>query len=98
MILTNSTIVVAPSPRIDRHRLAGSVTVDGSPTQKQIAVFDRVSFELLATCYSDPTTGDWELFGMYEYPEKSLLVVALDNSETYNAEVADYVSQGQDIF
>ncbi len=30
---------------------------------------------------------------MVEYDEGSLIVLAFDNSGTYNAEVADYVSQ-----
>lgn len=83
---------VAPA-RTDRHRLAGVVTIDGVPSRRVVGVFDRRSLSLIAAAISEATTGEWELAGLPEYPEAALLVVALDNTGTYNAEVADYVSQ-----
>ena len=98
-MLDITPVVLVPGvPRTDRHRLAGAVTVDGNPAQKRVLVFDRISLELLAATYSAPATGAWELYGLPEYAEGSLLVVAFDDSGQYNAEVADYVSQGQGIF
>ena len=83
----------APPPRTDRNRLAGTVSVDGVPAQRLVVVFNRATCTVVASVVPDPVSGKWEIKGLPEYPEKSLLVVALDNSETYNAEVADYVSQ-----
>jgi len=79
--------------RADRHRLAGTVTVDGSPARRNIFVCDRRTLAYVAATTSDPVTGAWEISGLPEYPEGSLIVLALDNTATYNAEVADYVSQ-----
>ena len=91
-------VIDQPVHRADRHRLAGIVTVDGVPASKLVAVILRASYVLLALRWSDPFTGAWEVAGLPEYPEGSLLVLAMDNSGTYNAEAADYVSQGQGIF
>lgn len=81
------------SERTDRHRLAGTVTVDGSPARRTIFVCDRRTLAYVAATTSDPITGAWEISGLPEYPEGSLIVLALDNTATCNAEVADYVSQ-----
>ena len=93
MINTGAFVLVQGLPRTDRHRLAGTVTVDGNPAQTRVRVFNRISLKLLAAAYSAPATGAWELYGLPEYSEGSLLVVAFDDTGTYNAEVADYVSQ-----
>ena len=82
-----------PIQRTDRHRLAGVVTVDGTPAVRLVAVFDRRDMSLVAATLSAHGTGAWEIAGLPEYAEGSLLVVALDDSGQYNAEVADYVSQ-----
>lgn len=86
-------VLVPPTPRTDRHRLAGIVTVDGVPAQKLVVVVDRSNFALYAMTYSDPITGAWEIKGLPEYAERSLLVLAMDSTGNYNAEVADYISQ-----
>lgn len=93
MIETGAEILIQPQARTDRHRLAGVVTVDGSPAQRRVTVCKRVSLEIVAQTLSDSVTGAWEIYGMAEYDEGSLIVLAFDNSGTYNAEVADYVSQ-----
>lgn len=92
-MLFELTILGQYTPRADRHRLAGTVTVDGSLAKRLVVVLKRDGLSYVAAKFSDQTTGAWEINGLLEYPEKSLLVVAMDNSETYNAEVADYVSQ-----
>ncbi len=79
--------------RADRHRLAGSVFVDAAPAKRLVVVIDRVTLGLLAATISDQITGAWELAGLPEYAERSLLVMALDSTGNYNAEVADYASQ-----
>jgi len=81
-------------PRTDRHRLAGVVTVNGLPAKRLITVVDRLTMTLLAAKHSDSTTGIWEITGLSEYPERRLLVLALDDVPgTYNAEVLDFISQ-----
>lgn len=79
--------------RTDRHRLAGTVTIDGVLGKRVVAVIDRRTLTPLAATISDPITGAWTLSSMPEYPERQLLVAALDNTGNYNAEVADYISQ-----
>jgi hypothetical protein len=80
-------------PRTDRHRLAGTITVDGVPAKRLVVVFDRIAMVLLAAIWSDITTGAWEIHGLPEYPERQLLVMSVDHTGNYNAEVADYISQ-----
>lgn len=82
-----------PQPRTDRHRLAGTVTVDGLPAKRLVVVFNRTTFVMLAAKWSDPSTGKWEIKGIQEYPAQQLLVIAVDNTVSYNAEGADYISQ-----
>lgn len=84
-----------PAARTDRHRLAGTVTVDGQPGKKLVAVFIRSTMVLLAAKYSHPTTGAFEFAGLPEYPMQSLLVVGLDElgGQDYNAAPADFISQ-----
>ena len=90
----NCLISGTPAPlHPGRHRLAGTVTVDGIPSKRDIFVIDRMSLSYVAGTKSDTVTGEWEITGLPEYPEGSLIVLALDNTATYNAEVADYVSQ-----
>jgi hypothetical protein len=93
MITVFGVISIGTGQRTDRHRLAGSVTVDGQPARRFIAVFDRRNCAWVAGTVSDPATGAWEITGVAEYPERVLIVVALDTTGAYNAEVADYVSQ-----
>ena len=90
--------LIAPTPRTDRHMLGGTVTVDGSPAEKRIYVYSRSSMSLVAATWSSRTNGAWKVFGLPEYAEGALLVLSVDDTGTYNAEVADYVSQGQGIF
>ena len=93
MLFDNFISVGSNAPRATRHKLAGTVTVDGLAAKRFVTVFDRRNFTWIASTISDPTTGAWEITGLLEYPERSLLVVALDTTGAYNAEVADYVSQ-----
>jgi hypothetical protein len=79
--------------RIDRHRLAGIVTVDGQPARRLVVVFDRLTMVMVAVTWSFPTTGAWQISGIPEYPLRQLLVMSVDHTGNYNAEVADYISQ-----
>ena len=75
-----------------RHLLAGTVSVDGKPGKRLISVFDRRNMTWLASTYS-LADGTWRISGLPEYPERSLLVIAFDNTGAYNAEAADYITQ-----
>lgn len=81
-----------PPARTDRHRLAGTITVDGQPASRLVVVLDRKTFTLIAAKWSLPD-GSWEIKGLPEYPLRSLLVMSLDHTGNYNAVPADYVSQ-----
>jgi hypothetical protein len=81
-----------------RHRLAGVVKVNGTPAQKRIAVTDRYTHFVYAQVLSQPNDGSWEVYGLPELPERSLLIVAFDDTGEFNAEVADFVSQVESEF
>ena len=85
---------LAPLPT--RNRMAGMVSVDGQPAKRFVAIFNRMDFTWIATVISDPYTGKWEISGLPEYPERTLIAVAFDTIGNYNAEVADYLSQMAD--
>lgn len=93
MLVDFSTVVLGPLVRTGRHRIAGTVKVDGLPAKRYVVVIDRRSLSYLAATISDPVSGEWELSGLPEYPERALLVMALDTTGNYNAEVADYITQ-----
>ena len=69
------------------------MTVDGVPAQRTVVIVNRISFVVYAMTMSDPITGEWEVKGLPEFAERSLLVLAMDNTGNYNAEVVDYISQ-----
>ena len=83
----------SPVARTDRHRIAGTVTVDGLPARRIVSMFDRRSMTWIASTISNPATGAWVLSGLPEYPERVLAVIAWDHTGNYNAEIADFISQ-----
>lgn len=80
-------------PRSDRHRLAGTVSVDGLPAKKLVTVFHKSTETLVAAQWSDAATGTWAFHGLPQYPERSLRVEAQDETGAYNAAVADFITQ-----
>ena len=52
MIVPRMEILIQPLPRTDRHRLAGTVTVDGVPASRLVVVQDRTTFNLVAASLS----------------------------------------------
>lgn len=82
------------SLRQDRHILSGVVEVNEVPTKRLIIVFDRLTKTFIASTLSDPTTGFWEIKNIPEYPERSLFVVAFDDTGEFNSIMYDYISQG----
>ncbi|SHH33180.1 hypothetical protein [Desulfofustis glycolicus] len=81
------------SPIAHRHKLAGTVTVDGLPARRTIVAFDRRNLDYAGSTISDAETGKWDITNLNEFPERTLLVVAFDTTGYYNAEVADYITQ-----
>ena len=82
------------NPKTTRHKLGGTVSVDGEPVERMVVVVDRRTFTFVAATTSNPDTGEWVIQGIETYPKKSLIVFAVDNSTgEYNAEVADFISQ-----
>lgn len=79
-----------------RNRLAGITKVNGTPAKAMISIFNRYTNEIIASKWSDATTGEWEVRYLPEYPLKSLLVVSKSFSQDYNAEVADFITQTYD--
>jgi len=86
-------VLVGNSLLTRRHKLGGQVFVDGSPAKRLVLVMDRYNHARVASTWSDQVTGQWSITNLPEFPERGLLVVALDTTGMYNAEVADYVSQ-----
>lgn len=93
VVLMELITLVPPLPRTDRHRLAGVVTVNGVPSQRRVAVMNRTTLAVYAFTLSHPTTGAWEVKGLPEYQERSLIVLAQDDNGSFNAEITDYISQ-----
>jgi hypothetical protein len=73
--------------------LSGTVTVDGVAAERKIMVLDRYTLDLLAATHSNADTGEWTIKGIADAGSKRILVLALDTTGNYNAEVADYVTQ-----
>lgn len=81
-----------PPIRTDRHILGGITKVEGVGASKRIHVLLRDTDTVVASTVSRPD-GTWQIKGINEFPERSLLVIAFDDTGTYNALVADFVSQ-----
>jgi len=75
------------------NKVSGTVTVNGSPAARTVAVFRRSDFTLLGTTTSNATTGAFEILN-YLIPAdaNALLVTALDSTGTYNAVSVDYIT------
>ena len=76
--------------------IRGSVNVDGKGERKRIAIFDRSSMSTKAMRYSDGNGYWFWRIGEKVYPiherKNRFLVLALDDTKTFNAEVYDYIS------
>lgn len=90
IIIIPGTVINEPLPMSE---LGGMTTVNGSPASKRILVLDRDSGIAIAIVHSHSVTGKWKLTGIQTRAEGSLLVIALDDTGKFNAEVADHVSQ-----
>lgn len=79
--------------RTTPHKIGGTVTVDGQPAERMVVAVDRRTFKFVAATTSHPETGEWIIEGIETYPERTLIVFAIDGQGQYNAEVADFISQ-----
>ena len=73
------------------NKVSGTVTVNGSPAARTVAVFLRSNFTLLGTTTSDASTGAFEIIGVPS-DANALLVTAIDSTDTYNAVSVDYIT------
>ena len=79
-------------PVFAKRRLAGRVQVNGSGAKKRIAVFKRGTLEYVASGMANED-GTWEIKGLPELPEESLLVFYIDDTRSFNPIAFDYVSE-----
>lgn len=86
-----------PTPRADRHILGGVVKVDGVPAKKRIVLFEKATHMPVASTISNPETGEWKITNINQYPIKGLFAVTFDDTEEFNAEIADFVTQVSEV-
>lgn len=94
-IITLSSYAGSPVPiYAHNHRISGTVKVNGVVAQKMVALFNREKMEMLSMKLSN-ADGTFEFKGLPEarlpiFPN-GLLVLAIDSSEGFNAEIADKI-------
>ena len=79
MIKQNQYIYSSGTGTVNR-RLSGRVTVNGAGSSKRVVVQKRGTLEYVASTHSK-TDGTWEIKGMPELPEKSLIVMVIDDAD-----------------
>lgn len=81
-----------PSVATKKQRLAGRVDAYGSGAKKRIGIIKRGTLEYVASGMSN-TDGTWEIRGLPELPEESLLVFYIDDTRSFNPIAFDYISE-----
>lgn len=76
------------------YMVGGTVKADGVGVARRVVLIDRRTMETVASTMSHDD-GSWQISVFYNLGEKNSLVVVFDDTETYNAEVADLVTQIQ---
>ena len=76
----------------EKRRLAGIVSVNSVGASRRVVIQKRGSLEYVASTYSE-ADGSWELRGMPEMPERSLLVEIIDDTGNFDPITFDNVSQ-----
>lgn len=97
-IIDCSPIIVREgTPREGRHYLSGRVTAGDSPLfLRRVVLMRRDTLEILAVRDSGQD-GMVEFSGLAEQPERSLVMIVLDNAGgDYNGYVADFLTQEQE--
>ena len=63
-----------------KNRLAGKVTVNGVGSSNRVVVQERGTLEYVASAHSK-ADGTWELRGLPVFPEKSFIVMVIDDND-----------------
>jgi hypothetical protein len=79
--------------RKDRHKVSGTVKVNGNPAKRNVHILRRADMVLVGSTVSDPTTGYWEIKLITEYPERALMAIAVDDTGVFNSEIFDWITQ-----
>lgn len=83
-----------PTTYSHNHRVSGTVKVNGVAASKMVALFNRETMVMLAMKQSE-ADGTFEFSGIPEVSmpihAEGVLVLALDSTEGFNAEVADRI-------
>lgn len=79
--------------RTDRHMVGGTVKENGVPVARRVVVLLRKEHVIVGSTFSSVGTGEWQVSNINEYPVEGLFVIVFDDSGTFNAEIADFVSQ-----
>ena len=86
----------AANIRTDRHWLSGTIKVEGRPESRRVALFLRDPLTPVAVTRGK-ADGTYVFRGIPEYPERSLKAVCYDDDlQRYNAQVCDFLTQGQE--
>ena len=73
-----------------KHRLAGTVSVDSTPSSRRVHVMNRMG-RYVASCFSE-ADGTWEIKGLgKQFDGIDLAVLCFDDTGTYNAQSADRI-------
>jgi hypothetical protein len=70
-------------------RIAGTVKVGGQLAKKRVTLFRHDTLAMITQLWSDETTGEYVFIELN--PSLKYLVVCDDDTQTYNAVVADWV-------
>jgi len=70
-------------------RITGTVKVGGQPAKKRVTLFRHDTLAMITQLWSDETTGEYVFIELN--PSLKYLVVCDDDTQTYNAVVADWV-------
>ena len=73
-------LIIHPSVSPTKNRLSGRVTVNGAGSLKRVVVQKRGTLEYVTSTHSK-TDGTFEIKGMPVFPEKSLIVMVIDDAD-----------------
>ena len=91
-MILNSLIRLPSADILTKSRIVGIID-SPEATRKRIFLMDRTdpNLKILASTVSKPN-GTWEIFATSEIDDGNMLIMAFDDSDTYNAQVYDRVS------
>lgn len=92
MMIGGLNIVQITTPTPEKRRLAGIVSVNSVGASKRVVVHERDTLEYIASTCSN-ADGSWEIRGMPVMPERSLMVLIIDDAGNFDPIAFDNVSQ-----